>query len=79
MQGWRAPTPRKERKKKDKREERRRRKEARDRGRNPYPTRAIDAFIGEEEQNENRSKKKTWSGYLIQLDNMVASYDPHGS
>ena len=46
------------------------------------PTMAIDELIGEEEQNikqKEEQKKKTWSGYLIQLDNMVASYDPHGS
>ena len=43
----------------------------------PTPTRAIDALIGDEEQNEEQNKERTPNPAT--LDHSVASYNPQGS
>ena len=42
----------------------------------PTPTRAMNAFIGNEEQN---GKQKEKQGMGPTLDHMLGSYSPHGS
>ena len=50
-----------------------------------HPTREIDELIGNEEQNERQKKERTkerkreWVPNSVALDNLVTSYDPHGS
>ena len=47
----------------------------------PAPSQAIDALIGDEEQNGNQEKERNRDRdhNSATLDHSVASYDPHGS
>ena len=75
LRGRRASTPREETRRKNKRVIKGQRTKP------PIPPRAIDALIGDEEQNRKQKKKKNRKrGHNpATLDHSVVCYDPHGS